>query len=185
MMQDYDLKSRSLLTTMKTNRKTNIPIKTIISMLILLLNASGCDESDENNQYALSRLVPDPVTITLNGDIGLIVFKIEEESPNMPTEPAEELQNLLVQGIISVAVKNDNTSVTHSLTEAALITGSPIAPRQYAVHPSADGTSVTIEFFNAINGTKLQKEGNYSVAVTVQDNTYFGGETFIRNVSVN
>ncbi len=146
--------------------------------------ASGCEDSHDDSRYTLSNALSDPVTVTLNGDIGLLIAKVEEEAPKMPTEPVPHMRNLLIQGVISVTVKNNNTGVTHRLTEAAFVEGTPVAPGQYTVRMSGDGSSASIEFFNSIGGSSILKNGSYSVLVSVDDNDYFLMETFARNVSV-
>ncbi len=156
----------------------------MVKFALLALLANGCEEPDEDSQYTLSNALSNPITVTLNGEIGLLIAEVEKDAPKIPTEPVPHLKNLLVQGVISVIVKNNSTGVTHRLTEAALVEGTPIKQGQYTVHMSGDGSSASIEFFNSIGGNRILRSGSYSAVVSVQDNDYFAMETFVRNVAV-
>jgi len=150
----------------------------IISLLAIL--ALGCDdESSSSGKFELSTIVAAEVDVSLNGDIGTIVF-IEDSA--MPQNDELEMKALLGNEI-NLVVTNLDTGITAELTDGRQVDTIPGGADEYRV-TIVDG-AVNITFFNLTAlGQVLRTAGSYHARVIVNFNDYFVAEDFERAISV-
>ncbi len=153
----------------------------IAALLCVMLTVSSC-EGEEGELLILSDAFIDPVVVTLAGDLGTIET-LETES-DLTADQINEIRNMLVQGIIDVLVKNDETGATVRLIQGTQVPGLPIGPGQYTIEKVGSTGRLNIVFFNGFANVSLQKNGAYSALITVNANTQLEPESFARTVFV-
>jgi hypothetical protein len=154
----------------------------LVCVLISAALATGCDEGGGTEKLALSSAIPDPVTINLGLTVGTMTFDFSSHPLNLDRQ--EDLQMFLLTGGIAVTAINDATGVTYTLNDGNEVLTTPDAPGEYLVSASGDGRTVTILFYNWLNGKYFMAGGDYSAAIDVLDNEFFVTESFTRNVIV-
>jgi hypothetical protein len=154
----------------------------LVCVLISAAFAIGCDEGGEGEKLALSTVIPDPVTISLGLTLGTLTFDFS--SHPLDLDRREDLTMFLFTGGIGVTAINDATGVTHTLNEGTEVMTMPDQAGEYLVSASEDGRTVTISFYNWLNGKYFAAGGDYSAAIDVLDNEFFVTETFTRQVTV-
>ena len=158
----------------------------MVTCLVLILSAGfifacGNDDDEDTDLYQLSSALSNPTIVNLSGDLGTLMTA--DESDPLPSEPAAELENLLISGVINVVVQNNNTGVNYSLVDGDMVDTTPAAPGEYQITMNGDGI-VTIVFYNQFNGAAIQADGDYLALIEVSENDYFLVQDFSRNVSV-
>ena len=145
--------------------------------------AIGCDEGGEAGKIALSAVVPNPVPIELGLATGTMTFAVWSQPLDL--ERQEDLEMFFYTNGIGVTVSNDETGVTYNLTEGWPVLTPPDMDGEYLVSLGADGTSITIDFYNTFQGHHILPAGDYSATVDVLENDFFVTEAFGRDVVVN
>jgi hypothetical protein len=150
--------------------------------LISAALAIGCDEGGGNEKLSLSTVIPDPVTIDLGLTLGTLTFDFSSHPLDLDRQ--EDLEMFLFTGGIAVTAVNDATDVTYTLNEGTEVMTLPDEAGEYLVSSSEDGKTVTIRFYNWLNGRYFTEGGDYSATIDVLENEFFATETFARDVVV-
>lgn len=161
--------------------------------MVLALGAFGCslitdfDKKADGGTptpelYRLSTNLGTAIDVELQGN-GTGMLYLVLATP-LPAEGDDAARLALLPDTIGLTVTNTETDVSFELSEGQQAT-TVISPGDYNVTLDAARTTITIEFFNEIEGASLRVDGSYLAAIDVLANDYFVTETFTRNVTVS
>jgi hypothetical protein len=168
---------------MKLSKNRFFWVCRLTAMMLGISGVCGCDDKDSDDDIiTLSNVIPNPVSVKLSGDIGTITYDFQAQP--LPVEYAETLKAMINDCVISLTVMNNEGGVNYVLTNGTLVSSAPIAEGEYSPEAAADGTSLTVAFFNNFSGASIRVDGDYSAAVSVSANDFFATEEFGRSVTV-
>jgi hypothetical protein len=156
-------------------------VNVLMAAAIFAALALGCDDAQDEGKLALSAVIPNPVEVTLGLATGSMEFDFSEH----PLDPGEreEMKMFFIQGGIGVTVVHDATGVSYDLNDGSQVLTTPDYDGEYLVEANEDGTTVTVTFYNWIEGKTIVAGGDYSVTVDVLENDFFVTESFVRDVT--
>ena len=135
---------------------------------------------DAGTLYSIDHNLTDVVTVTLMGTAGELTLQLTNP---LPEADDATLIAMLDDGTVGLNVANEETGVNFDLIEGQY-SESISLPGDYNMDLSTDRRTLTINFFNEIDGTTLYSGGDYLALITVSDGTIFVIETFTRDVTV-
>lgn len=135
---------------------------------------------DGGTLYSINANLTNIVTVTLMGNSGELTLQLTNA---LPQADDATLIAMLEDGTLGLNVTNEETNVNFDLVEGQY-SESISLPGDYNMSLSPDRTTLTIDFFNEIEGTTLHSGGDYMATISVSANTIFVTETFTRDVTV-
>ena len=136
--------------------------------------------ADAGTLYSIDANLSSVVTVTLMGNSGELTLNLTNP---LPQADDTALLGLLADGTVGLNVLNEETQVNFDLVQGQQ-SESISLPGDYNMSLSPDRTTLTINFFNEIQGATLHSDGDYMATITVQSNNWFVVETFTRDVTV-
>jgi hypothetical protein len=135
---------------------------------------------DGGGLYSIDTNLSSIVTVTLMGSSGELTLSLTNP---LPQADDATLIGMLEDGTLGLNVANEETDVNFNLVEGQY-SESISLPGDYNMGLNPERTSLTINFFNEIEGTTLHAGGDYMATIDVATNSYFVAEVFTRNVTV-
>jgi len=140
----------------------------------------GDGGTDTGGLYSIDDNLTMVVSVSLMGNNGELTLSLINP---LPAADDTTLITMLEDGTLGLNVNNEETNVNFDLVEGQY-SDSISLPGDYNMSLNPERTTLTINFFNEIDGTTLHAGGNYMATITVASNSYFVVETFTRDVTV-
>jgi len=135
---------------------------------------------DGGGLYSIDANLSSVVTVTLLGNNGELALSLTNP---LPQADDATLIAMLEDGTLGLTVLNEETQVSFDLDEGQY-SPSISLPGDYNMELDQARTTLTINFFNEIEGTSLHATGDYMATITVLSNSHFVAESFTRDVTV-
>ncbi len=147
-----------------------------------LLDIIDTDDGGAGGEYVLRDVLANPVTVVVNSDM-TATLDLELAQP-FPDVADDEAMGLITKSVITLRVENISTGTDFSLTAGSHV-DTPEGPGQYSITIDEPRTTISIVFYNEINGKSLQVGGSYKGLIAVKENqTNIKIETFEIGVQV-
>ena len=159
---------------------------------LLVAGLSGCtfitdfsvdDAGADGGLYSIDENLADAIAVQLNANFtGELALEFDQP---LPDAGDADLLELLTGGTVDLVVTNNDSGVNFSLFNDGSYSENISVAGDYNLELSPDRQTITVVFYNEIEGTTLHAGGDYTGSIEVLSNDYFIVEPFNRDVTVS